>query len=504
MSERKAEKPNIILIFADDLGYGDVSCMDDNSKIRTENIDRLAKEGLVMTDCHASSALCTPSRYALLTGRYNWRSRLKCSVLPGHSSHLIEPGRETIASLLKKEGYRTACVGKWHLGMDWKTKDGYTLPETYDEPGAETDLILNGIDFDAPVTNGPNAVGFDYFYGLPASLDQPPFLHIENDRAVTRPTEMIGVRGLHRFDASMPYDVEYGPAEPGYDARAIVPEMDEAALSLVRAYAGQEEPFFLYYPTPAVHGPLVPAAEYAGTSGLNAYGDFVLQLDGFVGRLDALLEEKGMKENTLVIFASDNGCSPIADYPVLLSHGHNPSSIYRGQKGDIWEGGHRIPFAARWPGRIKPGTRVEAMTCLTDLFATIAGIVGADYGDDAGEDSVSLLPLWEGKADSVRDTVVHHSGSGRYALRRGAWKKKFCHAGGGLYPPEPGCVPPYQLYQLGCDVGEHFNLYGTQPEVEREMTKILAGYVKNGRSTPGERQENCPNPFWPGLEFMEE
>lgn len=497
-------KPNIIVILADDLGYGDISCMDGRSGIHTANIDKLASEGMVLTDCHASSALCTPSRYSLLTGRYNWRSRLKKSVLPGQSFHLIEEGRETIPSLLKKAGYRTAAVGKWHLGLDWKTKNGYSLPASYFEPNANSETILDGIDFTAPYRNGPNDLGFDYFYGLPGSLDQPPFIHLENDRAITQPSVMMGVKNLHRHDPSQQFDIEYGPAEKGFDASKIVPEMDEKVLSLVRGYAESDDPFFLYYATLAVHGPLLPSPEYKGRSGLNAYADFVLQLDGFVGRLDDLLEEKGLKDNTLVIFTSDNGCSAVADFPTLISKGHNPSSIYRGEKGDIWEGGHRIPFAARWPGHIPAGSRSTALTGLVDLFATCAEISGLDYSDSAGEDSVSLLPLLTGKTQKVRDALVHHSAMGKYSIRKGNWKLEFCKGSGNFGPPEtvqPG-EKPYQLYNMAGDITERCNLYGSQEEVEQELLEELARYVKLGRSTPGRPQENTPNPIWPGLEFM--
>lgn len=499
-----SKKPNIIMILTDDLGYGDISCLNPQSQICTENIDRVAAEGLHLTDCHSSSALCTPSRYALLTGRYNWRSRLKSLVLPGHSSHLIENGRETIASLLQRNGYRTAAVGKWHLGMDWQTKNGYELPLTYFEKNAAADLMMDVVDFDSPIQNGPNARGFDYFYGMPASLDQPPFVHIENDRAITKPTQMIGKNDLDRGGASDQYAVEYGPAEAGYDPSKIVPEMDAKVLELVDKYADSDKPFFIYYPTLAVHGPLAPSEEYAGKSGLNAYADFVLQVDGFVGKLDKLLHDKGIAENTILIFTSDNGCSPVADYPTLISKGHNPSYIYRGWKGDIWEGGHRIPFIVRWPGQIEAGTSSSALTCLVDMFATIADITGTQYGDDAAEDSVSMLPLWEGKADHTREDLVHHAAMGGYSLRKGDWKMCFCYGSNGMRPPEPKneTTPPYQLYHMDADIGEHFNLYGTQPEVEKDMLETLSRYIREGRSTPGIPQENCPNPIWPGLEFM--
>lgn len=500
-----SKKPNIIMILTDDLGYGDISCLNPRSQIHTENIDRVASEGLRMTDCHSSSALCTPSRYALMTGRYNWRSRLKMMVLPGHSSHLIENGRETIASLLQKSGYQTAVVGKWHLGMDWQTKDGYELPLTYSDKTAAADLMMGGIDFTAPIKNGPNARGFDYYYGMPASLDQPPFIHIENDRAITQPVEMIGKKKLDRTTAADQFDVEYGPAEAGYDPSKMGPEMDEKVLELVDKYADGDKPFFIYYPTLAVHGPLVPSEEYKGKSGLNAYADFVLQVDGFVGRLDKLLHDKGIADDTILIFTSDNGCSPVADYPTLVSKGHNPSYIYRGWKGDIWEGGHRIPFIVRWPGKIPAGSSSDALSCLVDMFATVAEITGTEYADNAGEDSVSMLPLWKGEAEKTREDLVHHASYGGFSLRKGDWKMCFCHDSNGVRPrfPRKEDEPPYQLYHMNGDITEQYNLYGRHPEVEQDLLATLSKYVREGRSTPGAPQENTPNPIWPGLEFMD-
>ena len=497
-------KPNIILVFADDLGYGDISCMSPSSRIHTGHIDRLAEQGMRLTDCHSTSALCTPSRYGLLTGRYNWRSRLKQGVLPGQSFPMLEPGRETLASLLRGQGYRTACVGKWHLGLGWKTKNGYELPATYGDPNMDQDLCFKGIDFTAPISDGPLQHGFDYFYGTPASLDQPPFVRIENDRVIAPPDHMYGVKHLSRHDASQPYDVEYGPAEPGFDPAALVPELDEKVLSLVDHYADVGEPFFLYYPTLAVHGPLLPAPEFRGKSGLNAYADFVLQVDQFMGRLADKLEEKGIADNTVLIFTSDNGCSPVANFPELISKGHNPSYVYRGWKADIWEGGHRIPFIIRWPGHIPAGAVCDNLACLSDLFATFAQISGAVYGDNAGEDSISLLPMLEGGVQPVRDTMVHHSADGSFSIRKGPWKLELTRASGGMRPPcTENSLPPCQLYRLDGDITERYNLYGSQPKVEQELLAILEQYVCTGRSTPGAPQENVPCDNWPGLGWMQ-
>ncbi len=503
-----AKKPNIVLVFVDDLGYGDLSCFNPDSKIRTTNIDALAAAGLRATDCHASSALCTPSRYAMLTGRYNWRSRLKMAVLPGQSWPLIEEGRETLGTMLQKQGYRTAAVGKWHLGMNWVTKNGYQLPGTYMEPNANQDLAYEGIEFTAPIADGPNTRGFDYFFGMPASLDQPPFVYVENDHVITPPDRMIGVPKLDRVTATQPTDVEYGPAAPDFDARKVVPDMDAKVLSLIDEYANGEQPFFIYYPTPAVHGPLVPSEEYLGTSGIGNYGDFVLQLDGFIGKLDEKLEEKGIKDDTIVIFTSDNGCAGIVDFPALKALGHNPSYIYRGKKSDIWEGGHRIPFIVRWPGHVPAGEARKQLMCLTDVFATIAEITGFEYGDNTAEDSNSALSMWLGGEDVIRKDIMHHSVA-NYSLRKDNWKLEFCPGSGGMgkeskipVPNVNGEETPYQLYDLADDIGEQKNLYGLRPEIEKELTDLAVKYFREGRSTPGAPQENTPWHIWPGLDWL--
>lgn len=497
------QKPNIIIIFADDLGYGDLSCFNPSSRIQTRHLDALAKEGMRFVDCHSSSALCTPSRYGLLTGRYNWRSRLKSSVLPGQASPLIEAGRETIPSLLKKSGYQTACVGKWHLGLGWKTKDGYELPETYTDSNVDQDKCFAGIDFSAPIEGGPLSVGFDYFYGMPASLDQPPFVRIENNRVLVPPDHMTGVKNLARHNPSQPFDVEYGPAEPGFEPAAVVPEMDEKVLDLIDEYAAGDSPFFIYYPTLAVHGPLVPSEEFKGRSGLNAYADFVLQLDDMIGRVMKKLAEKNILDNTLILFASDNGCSPVANFPELISMGHNPSHIYRGWKADIWEGGHRVPFILRWSGHIPAGATCRQMICLTDVFSTLARITGTPYGDNAGEDSVSLIPLMEGKDIPIREYIVHHAADGSFSIRKGPWKLELCRGSAGMRRPcTDKNMPPFQLYHLGGDVTEQYNLYGRHPEIEDELMGVLREYVEHGRSTPGEAQPNYPGNPWPGLSWM--
>lgn len=488
----KAGLPNIVFILCDDLGYGDVRCMNPQGKIPTPAFDRIAREGMIFTDAHSGSAVCTPTRYGVLTGRYAWRSKLQRGVLGGLSPRLIEPDRMTVASLLKQHGYHTACVGKWHLGMDWVRKPGQEVSELSIEPSEQ---VWN-VDFAQPITNGPNAVGFDYYYGISASLDMVPYTFIENDRVTVLPTQdkafaMNGnrARGTTR----------QGPAAPGFDVDQVLPRLTEKAVAYIAERAPQArngQPFFLYLPLASPHTPIAPTKPWQGKSGLNLYADFVMETDWAIGQVLEALEQHGLAENTLVIATSDNGCSPQARMEELKELGHNPSGIYRGHKADIYEGGHRVPFVVRWPARIKPGQRCGQTICLTDLMATAADIVGAKLPDNAGEDSVSLLPAFLGETTKpLREATVHHSVNGSFAIRQGKWKLAFCPGSGGWSYPRPGRdntkeLPALQLFDLEADPGEETNLYEKHPEVVQKLTALMEKYVAQGRSTPGQPQAN--------------
>jgi arylsulfatase A-like enzyme len=489
--------PNIVVVLADDLGYGDVRCFNPEGKIATPNLDRLASEGIRFTDAHTSSAVCTPTRYGLLTGRYNWRTRLQSGVLGGLSPRLIEPGRTTVASLLKPHGYHTACVGKWHLGMDWVRLPGKSVTELNIEPREQ---VWN-VDYARPITNGPNSVGFDEYYGIAASLDMVPYTFIKDDRVTVLPTED---RDFPLFLGRAQGRCRQGPAAPGFDVGDVLPELSRQVVEYVgrrAADAKQGRPFFLYWPLASPHTPIAPAPGWRGKSGLNYYGDFVMQTDRAVGDLLEALDRLGLAENTLVFLTSDNGCSPQADFPALLAKGHNPSHVFRGHKADIYEGGHRVPFIVRWPGRVAPGGVSDQVICLTDVLATCAEVVGARLPDRAGEDSVSLLPVLRGvgsgRADGpLHEAVVHHSINGSFAIRQGKWKLALCPGSGGWSAPRPGRddtsgLPPVQLYDLEADIGERRNVQGEHPEVVRRLTGLLERLVAEGRSTPGPPQANA-------------
>jgi arylsulfatase A-like enzyme len=487
--------PNIIVILADDLGYGDVKCFDPDGKIPTPNLDRLAAGGMMFTDAHSPSALCSPTRYGLMTGRYAWRSRLKSGVLGGLSPRLIEPGRLTLARFLKDQGYHTACFGKWHLGMDWELKPGKRVQEL----GIESrDQVFN-VEYDRPIRNGPNAVGFDTYFGISASLDMVPYTFIENDRVTASPTED---RDFPMVEGKASPRARKGPAAPGFDPADVLSRLAARGTGYIAERAKSGKPFFMYMPLTAPHTPVMLTPQWRGKSGINPYADFVMATDAAVGKVLAALDEHGAANDTLIFFTSDNGCAPLADFPELLKHGHNPNYKFRGSKADIYEGGHHLPFIVRWPGQIAPGSKSARLVCHTDIFATCAQATGKRLPADAAEDSFGFADVWTGKeAKAERTGIVMHSGNGSFAVREGKWKLCLCAGSGGWSSPRPGKeekgLPGVQLYDLEHDIGEKVNLQDKHPEIVERLTKQLEKWVADGRSTPGEPQKNTtPVEIW--------
>lgn len=466
-------RPNIVYILADDLGYGDVSCLNKDSKIHTSNLDQLANEGMIFTDAHSGSAVCTPTRYGILTGRYCWRTRLKEGVTWGDSPHLIEDGRMTVASMLKTQGYHTACIGKWHLGWDWQKKDDDS----------------EEIDFTKPILHGPNTNGFDYSFCIPASLDIPPYVYVENDRVTAVPNRTVDEKEGKLL-------MRTGPTGADFKHIEVLPKFTEKAVTYIDTRSRENKPFFLYLPLAAPHTPILPTKEFQGKSGTNEYGDFVLQVDWTVGQVMKALKRNRIQDNTLIIFTSDNGCAPHADFEELATFGHDPSYVFRGHKADIFEGGHHIPFITRWPSRVQADTKCADTICLTDLMATAAEITGLSLPENAGEDSVSFLPALLGTAISpMREATVHHSVNGSFSIRQGKWKLELCPGSGGWSPPKPNSkeakqLPPVQLYDLSKDIGETTNVQDKYPDVVKRLTVLLQDYVNRGRSTPGTPQKN--------------
>jgi arylsulfatase A-like enzyme len=495
-----AENPNIIYVLADDLGYGDLSAFNINSGIRTPHLDQLAEEGMKFTDAHTTSAVCTPTRYGILTGRYNWRSTLKNGVLRGHSRSLIPAGRATVASMLQEQGYHTAFIGKWHLGWNWATKEA---PASEEERWSEE--TFDTIDFSKPITFGPKELGFNYSFGHAASLDMAPYVYVENGVATQIPSKETVDKGKYTWWRK-------GPTADDFIHEEVTPVFFRKTMDHVREMAQQEKPFFIYLALPSPHTPILPTEAWQGKSGLNPYADFVLEIDDYMGQLMRTIKEAGIEQNTLVIFTSDNGCSPQADFEVLAEAGHNPSYIYRGHKADIYEGGHRVPFIAKWPAIIKPGWVSDETISTADLMATCAEITGYNLRDNEGEDSYSLLPLFKSKMmdEPLREATVFHSINGSFAIRQGDWKLIMCPGSGGWSFPRPSntevidTLPPIQLYNLYVDPAESNNLQGEYPDKVAELKTLLTRIILDGRSTPGEPRQNDGMEGWKQISWIEQ
>lgn len=480
LSTAAAPTPNLVLILADDLGWGDPATFNPDSKIPTPHLDRLTTEGMRFTDAHTPSSVCSPTRYALLTGRYAWRSRLQTGVLWGYSPPLIPPSRLTLASLLQNQGYQTAAIGKWHLGLEYPTQ----VPTAFgdgSQPAADPALI----DYTRRFPAGPLTVGFDDCFTIPASLDMDPYFFLENDRAVLAPTLTVGPSQPRRNGGGGYW--RGGPTAPGFSHENCLPRLTQAALSFLRRQS-PDHPFFLYFPLTAPHTPWMPTETFRGRSGIGPYGDFVMQVDDAVGQVMSVLDDRGFTENTLFIFTSDNGSHWLpAD---IQKSGHHANGPWRGMKADLFEGGHRVPFLVRWPGHVRPGSQTDALIGLQDVLATVADLLHVDLPKSAAEDSLSFLRVLNGARRGQRRHQVHHSINGSFALRQGPWKLLFAPDSGGWSPPRPGSteardLPPAQLYHLERDPAETTNLAEENPRVVQRLTRTLEKLIADGRTRPG-------------------
>ena len=455
-------KPNIVILLVDDMGYGDPQCFNPKSKIVTPNIDRLAREGMRFTDAHAPGPLCHPSRYGLITGRYPFRT----DITRWPTQPLIEKGQVTVASLLHDQGYHTAMVGKWHLGF-------------------------HEVGYDQPLRGGPVDCGFDTFFGLRASTDIAPYFYIRGDRAVAPPTGHIAEHHSEGWSPTQGAFWREGGIAPGLDLKDVLPKLTDEACAVINAQADKKpdarRPLMLYLAYTAPHTPWLPVAEFAGKSGAGMYGDFVMMVDAQIGRVLETLEKADMMQDTLLIFASDNG--PVWLPADVARLGHDAVGGLRGMKADAWEGGHRMPFIVRWPGRVKAGTISDQTICFTDLLATFADICGEKFSTNAMPDSFSLLPVLEGrqpKDQPVRGPIVMQAGStDAMLIRSGDWKLIDQLGSGGFtkpnkIKPEPG-DPAGQLYNLHDDLAETNNLYLQHPEIvarlKAEMKRIVESPV---------------------------
>ena len=478
-----AKRPNIVYILADDMGIDSVSGLNSKCGIETPHLNKLMSEGMTFTDAHSGSAVCTPTRYGVLTGRYSWRSRLKRGIVNLWERPLIHKNRLTVGKMLQQCGYHTACIGKWHLGWHWSDKNGQPTEK------------LKNINFSKPVKGGPVERGFDYYLGDDVP-NWPPFAWIENDHLQAMPVDVMERDGSN--------GVARGPATPGWRFEKVLPTITQRCVDYIKDRSKHDKPFFLYFPMTSPHAPINPSDRFKGKSGISKYADFLMETDWSVGQILEALDKSGLSENTLVIFTTDNGTSPMCKFGDLEKKGAHLREHWRGHKADIWEGGHRVPFIARWPGIIKPASKCSEVISLVDLMATAAEVAGFKLPDNAAEDSVSLVSAFRDQKpkESVRQAIVCHSSRGNFAVRNGKWKVEFCGGSGGWSKPKNEAqikkqgLPMVQLYDLEADPKEQNKLYDKRPEIVEELCALLKKYVTNGRSTPGTPQKNDGPKHW--------
>ena len=499
VQDQPASRPNLLLILADDLGYGDVSCYNERAKVATPNIDRLAHEGMRFSDAHSPATVCTPARYSLMTGQMAFRVPRGGTVFTGVGGpSLIASGRLTLPAMLRAQGYATAGVGKWHIGLTFFDKDGQTIRTN----GVEA---VRRVDFSRRIEGGPLDRGFEHFVGT-ACCPGTDWLYafIDGDRVPVPPTHMIDKTRLPKHLYAN--DCRAGLIATNYPME----ELDLVFLKKSREFLEEHvrkspgKPFFLYHATTAVHLPSFAAPQFKGATKAGPHGDFIHELDYVVGELLATLEKLGVADNTLVIFTSDNGPEVTSVVHMRADHGHDGARPWRGMKRDDWDGGHRVPFIVRWPGKVEPGSTCAQLTSLTDVMATVAAIVGTDLPDNAAEDSFDLLPALLGKdRGPIRSYLLEQAfgGARTLSIRRGQWKYlDHTGSGGNNYEKDPELKPfflpdtapgaPGQLYNLETDPSERKNLYFERPEIVKELKALLYQSKASGRSRPGYASTN--------------
>lgn len=492
-AETLLQHPSVLLVLADDLGYGDVACYNPESRIPTPNLNRLAAEGMRFTDAHSPCTVCTPTRYSLMTGQMAFRVPRGGTVFTGAGGpSLIAPGRLTLPKMLRDAGYATACFGKWHVGLTFFDKAGQPIHQG----GLDG---VKRIDYTRPIVGGPIDCGFDHFFGT-ACCPTTDWLYafIDGDR-ITNPPKMQLDRG------PLPKHPYANDNRPGMIATDFdLEEVDMTFLDKSKTFleshvkTSPNQPFFLFHSTQAVHLPSLAGEHFRGKTKSGPHGDFIFELDYVVGELTKTLERLGVADNTIVMFASDNGPEVPTVYYMRTDHGHDGARPWRGVKRDNWEGGHRIPFIVRWPGKVQAGSTSDQITSLTDVMATMAAIVGAKLPDDAAEDSYNMLPALLGQdREPIREYLLQQGfGGARYlAIRRGRWKY-LAHQGSGgnryeNHPllknyalPELAPDAPGQLYDLEADPSETKNLYFTHPKIVEQLKSLLAESLSSGRSVP--------------------
>ncbi|WP_145246266.1 sulfatase family protein [Aeoliella mucimassa] len=483
-ADEAASLPNVLILYADDMGFGDASCYNPESKITTPNIDRLAREGMRFVDGHSSSGICTPSRYALLTGRYHWRKFH--DIVGALGASRFDAERLTLPEMLQQKGYDTACVGKWHLGWDWNAIRHPNAKKTTAAGGKQKYWGYDAFDWSKPVPDGPLAHGFDYYFG-DTVINFPPYAWIENDRLISPPDANLEITAKTKEGN---WEARPGPARSDWDFYDDLPTLTNKAVSWLASRKDQTKPFFLYFALPSPHAPIIPIDKFDNASQAGAYGDYVVQSDWSCGELLKTLDKIGLAENTIVVFTSDNG-PEIYCYAREERFGHRSNNPLRGIKRDIYEGGHHVPFIVRWPGRVPADTTNEALISQIDVMATLAEVVGFDLPDGAAEDSYSQLSMLEG-GSPVRTTLVHNTYRDRYALRDGKWL--WINAPNGYHRPAnkawearhdyPSDDHPQQLFDLSTDLGQRHNVVDSHEDIAQRMAAQLQQIREAGHSAP--------------------
>jgi len=499
-NNKNANLPNIVYILADDMGVGDVSGLNPNSKIATPNIDKLIKEGMSFSDAHTASAVCTPTRYGIITGRYPWRTQLKKGVLDGYSKPMITENIDTAPALLKRSGYKTAIIGKWHLGWNWVINDETLVPKDAKLPAYKyTSTVEAKVDFTKPFTNGPSDCGFDYFYGINASLDFPPYAFSENNKVVSLPTNQFKAQGPNKTKPNWKKDLTNkqkmqrpGLKSPEFDAGETLLKLTEHSVKYINQQ-DQNKPFFLYVPLTAPHTPVLPRKDFVGTSKADSYGDFTQELDWSVGQIMKALKNKGLDQNTIVIFTADNGASKVS-FPVEFEdkYDHKPSNTLKGRKGSLNEGGHRVPFIVWWKNQIQPNSTNNTPISLNDLYATCAEIVNEKQAKNQGVDSYSILTLLKGKNTYSRTESIYSDFGGRLAIRKGDFKL--------ILSTKPG---KEKLYNLKDDISEKNDLSKNSDYtiIKKQLEESLNSTINNGRSTEGTVLKNDGTLVWENFQW---
>jgi arylsulfatase A-like enzyme len=483
-SKVKNQQPNIVIIYADDMGYGDLNCQNPNSKIPTPSLDKLASEGMRFTDAHSSSGICSPSRFAMLTGTYHWRRQHE--IVGAFGKPFFTEADITIAQLLKTKGYTTACIGKWHLGWDWEFEN---------PPSGEVEqwgkmrkvYLPEDIDWRKPVSGGPLDRGFDYYFG-DGTINFPPYAWVENDRIIEAPTEEMDIHNIGYDTKEGSWEFRPGPKVKNWNPYDVLPTLTKKTIEWINN-RDKDQPFFLYFALPSPHAPIIPNDEFDNRSQAGGYGDFMVQTDWVAGQVLNALSKKGLEESTIIIFSSDNGTEAYA-WKRAEKYGHYSMGNFRGLKRDVWEGGHHVPFIVKWPGRIKAGSVSHEIVSQIDIMATIASIAGIELPENAAPDSYDFRPVLMGEEYSspVRKVLIHNTYASKWGIRKGDWLYINHPSGGHRELPESfkeltgytDFDTPGILFNMKDDSEQRINLYDEYPEKIEEMEELLRKYMKPG------------------------